>query len=458
MSGIMGPPPARVAVIGAGITGMVAARRLALKGHAVAVYEAAGEIGGLAAGFTLKNGRRLERAYHFLYPTDRHLLGLANELGLGGTIRFHRSSIGAFYRGTLYPLITARDLLRFPALGWAARLRTGLVALRLQSTRRWEPLARITAMDWLNRHNGRQAAEALWQPLLRGKFDRYYDRISMAWLWGRIKQRQDSRRMGAKHETLGYPEGGFGSLLAALEQGLAALRARIHTGTPAESIDHDSTGGLILTAAGRSSAYDAVLATVPGPIFAALIGKHPAAEEAYKERLRSIEYLDAILMVLVTPQKLSDYFWHQFHDRDAPFLAVLSLTALTRDTAPFGGNHVYYVGNYVPSDHPLRQKSCEAIRVQWLEKLRGVFPHFDPGAVAESHVFRFRNAQHVVDVGYEKRKLAGLRTPIPGVYLANFSQVFPQDRGVNYAVRDGEAAASAIDRDLRGRGGPGGAG
>lgn len=441
----------RIGIIGAGITGLVAARRLAAKGRRVTVLEAGREIGGLAGTFTLTNGTHLERAYHFLYPTDTHTIRLAEELDIRDAISFHPSSIGAFYRGRLHPFLTAGDLLRFPALGWSAKVRTGLVALYLRRLRGWQKLTEVTAMDWLNRHNGRKATETLWKPLLKGKFDKYYDKVTMAWLWGRVRQRQESRDAGAGQERLGYFAGGFRTLLAALERELAALGVAVLKETPVARIDPGPDGELVLRAGMLDLACDAVLATVPSPVFAGLIDGMSAADAEYKAKLRGIEYLDAVTMVLVTPQKLSDYYWHQFHDVDAPFLVALRLTALTEDTRPFDGNHVYYLGDYLPPDSPLLQRSDDDIRERWLKHLQALFGDFDPGRIVESHVFRFRNAQHVVDVGYETRKLVDLRTPVGGVYLANFSRIFPQDRGVNYAVRDGEAAADAIDADLRGR-------
>jgi hypothetical protein len=36
------------------------------------------------------------------------------------------------------------------------------------------------------------------------------------------------------------------------------------------------------------------------------------------------------------------------------------------------------------------------------------------------------------------------------VYLANFSQVFPEDRGTNFAVVEGEKIAARVQRDLTG--------
>lgn len=432
-----------VAVIGGGFTGLVAARRLAMQGYKVDLYEAQETLGGLVAGFTLKNGAHLERAYHFLYPTDEYIIGLSKELKIHDKLTFHRSSIGAFYNGKLYPFMTPVDLLKFPGISFINKVRTGFVALYLQRVKKWEPLTRITAMDWLNKYNGKKATSVLFEPLLIGKFDKYYNQVTMAWLWGRIKQRQDAVKAGEKFERLGYFDGGFNTVSQAIITDLKKRGVGIHTSTMIEQIA-STNGSASLKVNGKVQNYDAVLATVPSHIFAKQIAGDTAADKKYIDRLNSIDYLDAVLMVVSTPQAISDYYWHQFQDAKPPFLVALSLTALTKNTKPYDGNHVYYIGDYVTHDNALMTKTDDQIRKQWFTGLKELFPDFDESLVQESHVFKMRNAQHVVDVGYQDNKLVDVKTPLKGVYLSNFSQIFPQDRGTNYAVRDGENAAKLI--------------
>jgi hypothetical protein len=62
-------------------------------------------------------------------------------------------------------------------------------------------------------------------------------------------------------------------------------------------------------------------------------------------------------------------------------------------------------------------------------------------------LFRFRTAQHIVDTAYED-KIPDYRTPLPGVFLANFSQIFPEDRGTNFAVREGLKMAALLQQEL----------
>ena len=72
----------RTAVLGAGALGLTVALRLAQREDAVRVYERQPLPGGLAAGFELETGIWLDRFYHHAFRSDRHLVGLIDELGV----------------------------------------------------------------------------------------------------------------------------------------------------------------------------------------------------------------------------------------------------------------------------------------------------------------------------------------------------------------------------------------
>ena len=71
----------KVAVVGGGVAGMMAAYRLRQKGHDVELFEAAPELGGLVRTFQTA-GDPLECFYHHIFSTDTAILGLIDELGL----------------------------------------------------------------------------------------------------------------------------------------------------------------------------------------------------------------------------------------------------------------------------------------------------------------------------------------------------------------------------------------
>src|SRR2546421_5884759 len=114
------------------------------------------------------------------------------------------------------------------------RVRTGLAALRLGRSERWEPLDSIPARDWLASQTGRRAAEVVWEPLLRAKFGPAADMVPAAWMWARFRQRAAARVRGG--ERLGYLRGGFRQLFDAMASELGRLGAEVRTATRVGSI------------------------------------------------------------------------------------------------------------------------------------------------------------------------------------------------------------------------------
>lgn len=434
-----------IAIVGGGFTGLTAAYELTKQGHKVTIYEAGPTLGGLAAGFALKDGTPLERAYHFLYTTDRYMIEMARELGIEDKLHFYPSSIGAFYNGKMYPFTTAKDLLTFGPLNLVDRLRTGITGVRLLFIKKWQPLTKITAYEWLCKWNGKRGADLIWKPLLVGKFDVYWDKITMAWLWTRIHVRQTSKAKGEQTERLGYFEGGFQTMVKRWQEALAKAGVTVNLNATIEQFVDDN-GKPALMHNGQKHSFDAILAATPSNVFAKLGATHPQMTDAYSNQLTSIDYLGAAVMVFTTKTPITDRYWHQIHDENAPFLVLLSLDSLV-GAENVNGHHIYYIGDYTQNDSPLMKLSEDEIRAKWFAGTKALFPNFDESQVEESYVFKFRNAQHIVGVGYEE-KIPAMRTPLKGFYLSNFSQIFPDDRGTNYAVRDGKVVADMIMQDL----------
>jgi protoporphyrinogen oxidase len=213
---------------------------------------------------------------------------------------------------------------------------------------------------------------------------------------------------------------------------------KILTRAPVEKFLPDERAAIVN---GEKIPFDFCLFTGPSPALAKLL---PADEKLndYTAKLRSIDYLGAACLVFTSDQSLGDFYWVNVNEPDAPFLVFLQHTNLV-DKNLYAGRHIYYIGAYLDPDGKKYNLPEAELTELWFAYLRKMFPHFDPKLVEEKFLFRFRAAQHIVDTDYES-KIAGHKTPLPGVFLANFSQIFPEDRGTNFAVREGEKIAALI--------------
>ncbi len=419
----------RIAVVGAGFAGLAAAYDLAVD-HQVEVFEGGSVPGGLAAGFRDDSWEwPLEHFYHHLFTSDDAILGLARETGFGDRVITRRPITANWYDGKIFALDGVRPVLAFSLIPIADRLRMGMAIAYLKVTRDWRSLEHVTAVDWLRRWMGDRVLEQVWRPLLMGKFGAYHDQVPMSWLWARLHKR-------SMH--LVYFAGGFQAFADHLAAAAVARGATIRYSSSVERIQ--STGNTLeLQAGGRSESFDRVIVTT-GPHLLAKVTEGLPPE--YLRGLGQLSHLGAIVVVLALKHGvMDDVYWLSLDKRVFPFLALVEHTNFM-DATHYGGDVLVYLGDYRRTDDAAFGMSDEEILAQWLPALTKVNPDFDPSWVRRSWVFRAAYAQPVVPLGFSQH-IPPLETPISGLFLASMSQVYPWDRGTNYAVEIGRRAAAA---------------
>lgn len=431
----------KIAIIGAGLTGLVAAYELAKEGHEVSVFEKNNTIGGLASGFEM-HGESLEKTYHHIFKTDTDIINLVEELGLSTNLKWYDSSVCIYFDKKIYPFGGALDLLKFCPISFVSRIRQGLVILFLQKYKNWQNFTKISAYEWMKKYSGNEALKVIWEPLLKGKFEKYFDKVSMAWLWARLHVRANSRKFG-EGEKLGYFDGGFRIIFDELEKKLKENNVNIVLNANISEIFRDDKNDSVqIKLDNNVQKFDKIICTIPSSVFANFIKNNREISPQYIERLNSINYLGAICLVFSSAQNLSQYYWHNINDLHAPFLAFIHHTALIKKEK-YGGNFVYYIGTYLPHENPEFTMNDEELSGKWFDYLKNIFSDFDKSKVISKSIFKLKNAQHIVDLDYES-KIPKHETPLKNVFLANFSQIFPEDRGTNFAVREGKKIAKLV--------------
>ena len=436
----------RVGVIGGGVAGLAAAYHLTKEGHFAEVFEVAPFLGGQASTFDVFGGR-LERGYHHLFVSDTEIADLIQELGLGGKLAWLESTVGFYHGGKIWDFASPMDLLRFRPLPFLDRIRVGFWTFILQKTKSYSKFEGVTARDWLSKRMGRRGYEVIWEPLLRGKFGEFYDKIGMTWIWNKVTLRVASRKGAGQVEHLGYPMGSFGEVIEVLADRIAQQGGVIHTSASVTQIveaDGSATAMEVQLEGGETERreYDAIIATTPSYVFTRLA---PAMPPEYQSKLENVDYLSAVLMVMVMDRPFTNKYWMNIADPNMPFVALIEHTNLI-DKELYGGKHILYISNYPSRDNELYQMSGDELMDLFVPHLQKINPDFERSWVIEYHHHRVDGAQPIVSVNYG----AGIpdhRTPVQGLYLANTTQIYPEDRGTNYSVRMGRQVARMVVDD-----------
>jgi protoporphyrinogen oxidase len=417
----------KIAVIGAGFTGLAVAYELSKKGHKVTVFEKEMAPGGLAIGFSNPGWRwKLEKHYHHFFESDWEIRNLAKEVG--HKIIFRRPITSIFIDGKVQQLDSALNLLKFESLSIIDRIKVGMVLFYLKVTPFWKPLEGVTAQRFLIGLMGKKAWQVLWQPLFVKKFGRYADKIPASWFWARIKKRSAS---------LGYPDGGFQALAESIQKATELSGGEFKFGVGVDEISSKG-GGISLKISGKNKDFDRVVCTLPTPLFLKITRGLP---NGYKSRLKPLNGLGAVNLVLALKKRFlpGREYWLNINQKGFPFLAVVEHTNLI-SSKNYAGEHIIYVGNYLESTHEYFGYDSGRLIEEFFPYLKKINPKFNKSLIIKSFAFKAPFAQPVVPLNYSKI-LPSITTPISGLFLANIQQVYPWDRGTNYAVELGKKVA-----------------
>jgi protoporphyrinogen oxidase len=438
---------ARIAIVGAGVTGLSAAYDLSRAGHDVIVYEAGDKVGGLAAGFNAPGWDwTLEKFYHHWFQSDRDLLKLADEMGVRDKILFPRPKTSIWHDGNIYQLDSALSALRLPVLSWPAKIRFGFTMLFLRLSRSWRWLEAHTANEWLSKYMGREAYEMIWKPLLIGKFGEFYKEVNMAWFWARVYSRTP---------RLGTFEGGFQAFMEVLANHARESGVQTYLSTPVQAIRQRDDGQLEVTLdANRTEQFDAVLSTNSPRLLHKLA---PQIEGEYAAKLDALRHTGAVVVIVALKHQLLEdgTYWLNLPANSPdkahnpfPYLACVEHTNYL-PAEHYAGQHLVYLGDYVPVEHEYFQMTEDELAAHFLATLPQFNDNYEQDWLIRHWVFRAPYAQPLPTV-HHSRNIPGMQTPIGGLYWASMSQVYPWDRGTNYAVEIGRRAAHLMLDDMNG--------
>lgn len=429
--------PSSVVIIGGGFTGLSAAYDLVKAGHQVTVLESDPAVGGLAGSFETE-GERLDQFYHHWFTNDLDVMKLIHDVGLSESVVVQPTRTGMYYAGNFFKLSTPLDLLRFTALPFIDRIRLGILTLRARHVKNWKMLENQTASEWLRKLGGETVYRVVWEPLLKGKFGPYAEKVSAVWFWNKLKLRGGSRGKGGE-ERLAYLKGSFAKLAEVTATAIQNFGGKVICNAPVTGIKFLENGKWEVVGPWGSLESDKVIATTALPLIADMLKDWASPD--YLQELRRIDYLANVCLVLQLTRSLSSTYWLNVNDPSFPFVGVIEHTNF-EDESSYGGRHIIYLSKYLPHTDALYSMTATELLDYSLPYIKKMFPAFDRSWISKCDLWKARWSQPVVEKHYSS--LIPSQEPFSGFYICSMAQIYPEDRGTNYAIREGRKLASFI--------------
>lgn len=423
----------KIGIIGAGFTGLAAAKKLADEGVDVTIFERDSKPGGLAMGFKEPGWKwTIEAHYHHWFTGDKHVRRLGKEID--HEIIYVRPKTSTLRDREILQLDSPLTLLTFKKLPILERLRTGVVLGYLKFTPFWQPLENITAKSFIRKYMGNASWKVIWEPLFTTKFRRFSDKIPASWFWARIRTRST---------YLGYPVGGYQMYADSIVSYLKKTgNVKIIYKSKVEKISKVEDVITIKTK-DKNYEFDKVVCTLPFALFVKICDGLPFD---YKRKLLSFESIGAVNLMLSLKKKfLKDgTYWLNVNDK-MPFLIIAEHTNFM-DKSNYAGNRLIYVGNYLDHSHKYFGYTERELLDEFTPYLQKINPEFKKSWVNKAYVFKALFAQPIIPLNYSQI-MPPFKTPVEGVYLTNLQQTNPYDRGTEYAVANGEKVAKMVLED-----------
>jgi protoporphyrinogen oxidase len=420
----------RIAVLGAGPMGLAVAYQLAKDGHNPVVFEADDRVGGMTAMFDF-NGLRIERYYHFHCTSDTDFLKVLEELGLDKKMRWVETKMGYWYQKRLQAWGNPVALLRFKGLSLIAKFRYGLHAFLSVKRNDWKPLDGVEATGWIKRWVGAEAYEVLWRRLFDYKFYDYTNNLSAAWIWSRIR-RIGRSRYSLFREKLGYLEGGSETLLQGLQAYIASNGGEFRLSTPVSKVRIEAGKVTGIESGDTFEPFDKVISTIPLPYVPRLM---PDLPTDILNQYASKKNIAVVCVIAKLRKPVTDNFWLNINDEDMDIPGLVEYSNLR----PLD-QHIIYVPFYMPGEHPKYAEPDEVFLNKVRDYVKTINPTLNDNDFLDLRASRYRFAQPICPPNYLEG-LPPVALPTNGLWVADTSYYYPEDRGISESIGFGRDMA-----------------
>jgi len=436
-----------IGIIGGGLAGLSAAYYLKKNGYDVRVFEASNRIGGLAGSYDTK-GDAIERFYHHLSRSEKTIVELAEELGIGDKIEWRIGKNAYYVNGKVFPLDNPWQILIYPHLTVYDKFRLFLLMKGIDIRKiipviggydELENFEHISVEEFVREHTTNNVFDSFFVHLLEAKFGRYRNKISAAWLLGRIRFRGE--RDFFRGEILGYIEGGFEELISALEENIGA--ENIIRGARVKEIiaENKKVESVIIQMEKKElvEEMDAVIVAAMPEVLHKLTGYEC-----------TIQFQGVVCALVSYSEKLTETYWLNIAEKSR-FGAIIEHTNFI-PSERYGGDHLFYVVSYIQDfEEPVWNMTDGEIKDYWVGGIKELFQHFDEEKIRGFEVSKNPLSAPIYEMGYlDKIVPYDLSEELDdGIYYAGMASrsQYPE-RSLNGAIESGmECARLIIEKD-----------
>jgi protoporphyrinogen oxidase len=417
------PDPAPVAVLGAGPAGLTAAYRLVERGVPVVVFEADGEVGGLART-VCRDGYRFDLGGHRFFTKSAEVRELWDEL-LGPELLVRPRLSRIYWRGRFieYPLRPADVVAKLGPLE-VARSLGSYARARLRPRREEE-----TFEEWVSSRFGRRLFELFFKTYTEKVWGVGTGELRAEWAAQRIADLSPwsalraalpggGERPKSLIEEFRYPRLGPGQMWEEMARRVEAGGGEVRLGAPVECLEHEGGRVVAVRAGGERVEVSAAISSIPLRTVVGVAEPAPPREVVHAAAgLRYRDFLTVALPIEGEPPFPDN--WVYVHDPEVRVGRIQNFRAWSPWMTPdprrscLGLEYFCFEGDdlWSSADRDLVELGRREVARLGL---------VDPERVAGGHVVRVPKAYPVYDADYAGR-VEGIRGWLGG--LSNLQQI-----------------------------------
>ncbi|MCI8833696.1 MAG: hypothetical protein HFJ19_05880, partial [Clostridia bacterium] len=266
------------------------------------------------------------------------------------------------------------------------------------------------------------------------------EKVSMAWLWGKINLRSTNGTING--EKLGYLNGSWKKLNDRFYSYLIENKCIIKLEEEVKKVYKNGKKYIIETNKNKYEEFDEVISTLSYTVMEKVFKE--ILDNNEREKIKQMKYMSAKTLIINSKKSISPYYWINVGDNDTPFIGIIEHTNMV-DKINYNSENIIYISNYLDKNNAKYKMSAKELTELYLPYLKKINPSFNLNDIISTETFEEEYAQPVIKTNYSKEKLNNRLSS--GVYIANMAQIYPEDRGMNYAIKLGYEIEELIDKN-----------